>query len=875
MLIASAGRVLAGSTVTSNFSGTPIEAGKKVWYSSVVRVGGHPTYPLTIYLTHQRISSPAFVHSVPNAILILDPAVTVATTIFNGVAWVTTARPNERGYYFLSGYADSLVESLPGSVSPVSWTGDFTASRPGVSVQWQTAAAVYSSFNPNLNSLGIKPSDCGSCSFYQTAHKAGTPEKYTARVVAGALGEGVSNYTGNFSEPLNVTPALANDNTYVCEGSTIAIDPVSTSRNWSSSSPAVATVSSDGSVTGVKAGTARISYMLTGYPVWQSLTVTVSALPTLTAIARPGDAIYTGNTLILNVATTAIDGVSKDAFVSWTGPDGFTSSLVRPTRPELTPSMDGIYHVTITDHGCTASAQTLPVVFSKLADATTTNLLAMPTPRASFMNSTIMPSPGNNLLWPKGFGGDDDIVVIKSASAPTSNIFEVSVAGNLRAAPQTVLVYKMPAKQPEKPNTNVVLFAGSLMADEPVATTPHLANYSYTRMIERPKALASYDSIHAKKKHVVDPNLVLLGGTITPYDEESQDVKYTDEINSAVASVVNGALGIGDIIIRKVAVTTTPDKTLYTFDELMSVNKAPATASVKGRSDETLLTFDDIMSVGKSSAPTTSEPRNETLLTFDELMSVNKAPVTALVEKDETLLTFSDLLPLSNTKATENTLNATVEGTLSRSGGVVIRGRSVAINDLKVARGLADADVFADDNDDRFMAVLAAIEDMDENTNSPPYTDTGPLYTRHTNAGIVYIHSTGKLSAYSGDAARPAWTSARSNRSMMRNPRAGPTLSGIYALAVSSLSSDGSPPMAHKAIGTAHSPPAMGTAHSPPAILTAHSPPAIGVAHAPPAIRNAHSPPAIGSTHLHLAVCMAHLHAVTGTAHSPPATAAG
>jgi hypothetical protein len=88
----------------------------------------------------------------------------------------------------------------------VTWSGVFTSDTPGVTLQWQWAAAVYTSFNSDYNALGVKPVDDNHASQYQNGDHAGTPENYKAFVTAGARGNGGANYTGGYSGTLSVTP---------------------------------------------------------------------------------------------------------------------------------------------------------------------------------------------------------------------------------------------------------------------------------------------------------------------------------------------------------------------------------------------------------------------------------------------------------------------------------------------------------------------------------------------------------------------------------------------------------------------------------------------------------------------------------------------
>src|SRR5204862_5834770 len=60
----------------------------------------------------------------------------------------------------------------------------------------------------------------------------------------------------------------------------------------------------------------------------------------------------------IQLSTPAVAG----ATYSWTGPNGFTSSLQNPTRSNATTADAGTYSVTVTVNSCTSAAGTTPVV---------------------------------------------------------------------------------------------------------------------------------------------------------------------------------------------------------------------------------------------------------------------------------------------------------------------------------------------------------------------------------------------------------------------------------------------------------------------------------------------------------------------------------
>jgi hypothetical protein len=133
------------------------------------------------------------------------PGAGSATTNFAGT-WMTTVPSNIKGNTFLSGLSLQLPGGLPGSAHPVTWSGTISIDTPGVSINWQWAAANYPTFTNAYNALGVKPVDDKTLSIYHNADHAGTPENFKQFVVGGGTGGGGANYTGSLSGTKGVGP---------------------------------------------------------------------------------------------------------------------------------------------------------------------------------------------------------------------------------------------------------------------------------------------------------------------------------------------------------------------------------------------------------------------------------------------------------------------------------------------------------------------------------------------------------------------------------------------------------------------------------------------------------------------------------------------
>ncbi|HVT36097.1 MAG TPA: hypothetical protein VHE37_10945 [Nevskiaceae bacterium] len=195
----------ARTSITSNFNGTRVPGGDYIWFNSVLKVAGLPSKPVTIRMTHATITFTAngqnYTVWLPDAQVTFDSTVTQATTTYDASAnsWITRTRPGLAGNTFLSGYPWLVNQTLPGGTNPVTWQGEIDSDTPGVKVNWQWAAAAYSSFSSYPDTLGVKPVDDNKGSQYANSDHAGTPEAFKTYVVGGARGGGGANATGSYS----------------------------------------------------------------------------------------------------------------------------------------------------------------------------------------------------------------------------------------------------------------------------------------------------------------------------------------------------------------------------------------------------------------------------------------------------------------------------------------------------------------------------------------------------------------------------------------------------------------------------------------------------------------------------------------------------
>ncbi|NDC41878.1 MAG: hypothetical protein EBZ77_10065, partial [Chitinophagia bacterium] len=140
---------------------------------------------------------------------------------------------------------------------------------------------------------------------------------------------------------------------------------------WSSSDTTLATIdAASGTVTGVNYGTPTITYSNgCGSPVTRSITVNGS-IPVVSA-----DTICSGSTLNLRASVAATGSYS------WSGPAGYTSTLLSPSISSASTARAGTYVLTVTSSvgSCVTSARAFAVIDT------------LPTASASVSPATICP----------------------------------------------------------------------------------------------------------------------------------------------------------------------------------------------------------------------------------------------------------------------------------------------------------------------------------------------------------------------------------------------------------------------------------------------------------------------------------------------------
>jgi len=221
-IIASTVTNSGGTAIHYDSSLPAIASGNYIWFDAVANnVQGLPSSgaQVKLYLSNSSISFTAngssYKITVPNSVVTFNSAAqtTGAKTSYDLVnsRWSTVvAKTALTGNTFVSGVAFQVPANFPTGIQNVTWSASYSTDTPGITLQWQWGAAVYSSFSTTYattsvsNMLGVNPEDgvVGS-------DPAGTPENYKPSVIFGATGGGGTNYAGYLSAAAGVVPTVA------------------------------------------------------------------------------------------------------------------------------------------------------------------------------------------------------------------------------------------------------------------------------------------------------------------------------------------------------------------------------------------------------------------------------------------------------------------------------------------------------------------------------------------------------------------------------------------------------------------------------------------------------------------------------------------
>jgi len=181
---------------------------------------------------------------------------------------------------------------------------------------------------------------------------------------------GCNSTPGTFSVTVNPRPnaPTLGSNSPVCSGATLSLTATgSATYNWSGPNSFTSTAQNPtiGSVSTAAGGTYTATTTSAPGCVSTSTTTAVTINPT------PGAPTPSSNTPVCSGGTLSLTANSTGSTYSWTGPNGFTSSVQNPTISSITTAGNGTYSVTVSTSGCGSLAGSTSVTINQTPAAPT------------------------------------------------------------------------------------------------------------------------------------------------------------------------------------------------------------------------------------------------------------------------------------------------------------------------------------------------------------------------------------------------------------------------------------------------------------------------------------------------------------------------
>ena len=297
------------------------------------------------------------------------------------------------------------------SNSPVCEGGslNFAASTlAGATYSWTGPSGFISSLqNPVINNV--------------TAANAGS---YAVTVTAGQCTSTVANTTVVIN-PIPATPVVSTSS--VCQGTNLNLSASlipGAAYNWTgpnnfSSSNQNPTISNAGSI---NAGTYFVTATING------CTSTAASINAVVNMLPPAPIVSTNSPLCTGSSINLMAGTMAGATYSWTGPNGFTSSLQNPTITNAGINASGSYTVTATVNGCTGPAGTASVTVNPIPPAPSVSSNG-PLCAGATLNLTASTIAGASYSWsgPNGFTSSLQNPVINNVTAANAGSYAVTV----------------------------------------------------------------------------------------------------------------------------------------------------------------------------------------------------------------------------------------------------------------------------------------------------------------------------------------------------------------------------------------------------------------------------------------------------------------
>ncbi|MCX6199146.1 MAG: PKD domain-containing protein [Bacteroidetes bacterium] len=301
---------------------------------------------------------------------------------------------------------------------------------------------------------------------------------YTVTSSANGCSGGAPSSTTVVVNP--VTPPVAGSNSPLCEGATLNLTAsfiVGATYAWTGPNGFTSTLQNP-SITPVTVATAGVYSVIANVSgcnssVPATTTVVVNPVPTITASSN--SPICAGGTLNLTATTFA------GAIYSWTGPNGFASTLQNPFINNATTAASGIYFVAASAGGCTSNtAASTTVVVNPIPSAPTASSNS-PICEGATLNLAATTVANASYTWqgPNGFFSNVQNPSIGGATlaAAGTYIFRVTVNGCVSPAATTVVVINGTPVAPTASSNSPVCEGSTILL---TASTIPGGTYSWT-----------------------------------------------------------------------------------------------------------------------------------------------------------------------------------------------------------------------------------------------------------------------------------------------------------------------------------------------------------------------------------------------------------
>jgi gliding motility-associated-like protein len=273
-----------------------------------------------------------------------------------------------------------------------------------------------------------------------------------------------------------IAVAITPTNSSVCAGGSTNVTLTATASGgdapysylWNTAQPGQ-------SITVNTGGTYSVSVTDTNncLPAVQSVTVATTPLPTPPTI-NSNSPVCQGNSLNLFASTVA------GATYSWTGPNGFISSLQNPVISNTTAANAGNYSLTVTVGQCTSNAVNTTVVVNPIPSSpSATNNSAVC--EGTNLNLTASAIAGASYNWtgPNGFTSSNQNPVINNVSLTNAGSYNVTATLNgCTSSPSSTTAVVNPLPAAPSVSNNGPLCNGNTISL--MAATISGATYSWT-----------------------------------------------------------------------------------------------------------------------------------------------------------------------------------------------------------------------------------------------------------------------------------------------------------------------------------------------------------------------------------------------------------